>query len=500
MCRILVTDNIDFVETAAPTLRNGGPDKQILKSFDKIYYYHTRLSIQGLDERSDQPMFNNNLIMLFNGEIYNKKFLEDKFCKSKRFSSDTELIFFLLQKYDYKVIDFFEGMFSIVWKRKSKKELFIVRDIFGKKPLYIKESSNNWFISSEYDWFRQPDNSNDDLFKTFGFYPEPFTSISSVKCIPSGYVMNFSAQEGLTPLYKVSSYLDDLNIKDSLIADVPTVLAYSGGVDSSILSSLLDGLVDRISIGNLTKKKFKRHRVINLKKTEYIELKKEWKNNKGSNFSIDGFNIYVLSKLCKINNYKVVLTGVGGDELFSGYKQLKYMNILYLVSFFPNFMIKLFSSLGGRFNKLDWLLNYKLPRFMRCYLAVRSVVPQKNLKFKRSFINKINIIYNSKSNLLTRFGRSRIFANLEMHIFLKSRLLRDSDYNSMLNGIELRAPFLNKSLLKKINKTFPLNTIILPNKLGSVLMFKLWRLVLVPFYPKKGFFISYDEKSKKSLL
>ena len=105
-------------------------------------------------------------------------------------------------------------------------------------------------------------------------------------------------------------------------------------------------------------------------------------------------------------------------------------------------------------------------------MAVRAIINSENIELNNNLIDKLKIIYNSRSKLFERFKMERVFANLEMSIFLKSRLLRDADYFSMMNGVELRLPLLNKGLLSKINSNIFLNSVFLPNKLGSILFFK----------------------------
>ena len=190
MCRILVTDSRTFLKEAEETLKLGGPDDQNRVDQNGVIFFHTRLSIQGIGNLGKQPVIKNNIILLFNGEIYNKTYLENKYFNSKKYGCDTHLIFDLIDKFGYKIIDEFEGMFSIVWKHKNLDHFFIARDIFGKKPLYIKNSKSDWFISSQYDWYdsRKP---NKQIYNIFGFYPEPFTAFDDVSVVKSGAVQKY---------------------------------------------------------------------------------------------------------------------------------------------------------------------------------------------------------------------------------------------------------------------------------------------------------------------
>jgi asparagine synthase (glutamine-hydrolysing) len=499
MCRILITDSLTFLNSAKDTLKLGGPDDQNRYNENGVIYYHTRLSIQGLGLVGKQPVIKNNIILLFNGEIYNKTFLEKKYFSSKKYESDTYLVFDLISEFGYEVIDDFEGMFSIVWKNTDSNYFFIARDVFGKKPLYIKNSISDWFISSQYDWYNSSESCS-EIFKIFGFYPEPFTAFDDVSVIPSGTVQKFIPGKKLETIHRISVRNNRCNLSEALISDVPVALAYSGGVDSSVLSELYKNKVDNLCIGSLPDYAKKPLHKIILSKNEYKKYMTRWKSLKGSMHSIDGFNTFVLTDICKKKEYKVVVSGVGGDEMFSGYKQHRYYLLILMISFLPKLIIKQLSKSNGRLGRLDWLLTNKLPRKFKVYLAIRSISKLENIYFNNKLINKLTCIYNFRSKLFKRLNIERVYANLEMSIFLKSRLLRDSDYFSMMNGIEVRAPFLNKGLLTKINENIILNSVFLPNKLGSIIFFKKYNLLKIPFYKKEGFFINFGKNKNKSLL
>lgn len=498
MCRIIITDNEHFLDSAKPILKFGGPDDQNLIIIDNVNYYHTRLSIQGIGDVGKQPLVKNNRVLLFNGEIYNKEYLSEKYLSSSKYDCDTYLIFDLIEKFGHKIIDDFEGMFSIIWKDFNCDFFYIARDVFGKKPLYFKNSKEDWFISSQYDWYSA--NEDNSVFKIFGFYPEPFTAFLDVFSFPSGQVIKFLPGENYEIIHHISLSSKRINLHEALISDIPLILAYSGGVDSSLLNSIYNEKVDTISIGKLPPHSLVPSFSVKLNHDEYNYYIHKWKELKGMKYSIDGFNTFVLTDICKKNGYKVVISGTGGDELFSGYRQHRFFILIYILSFFPHFMIRFLIKIGGRFNRFNWLFNQKLPRKLRVYLTVRSLIDMSLINLNPELLSKLNLIYENRVEYFNRFGYERVFANLEMSIFLKSRLLRDSDYFSMMNGVEVRSPLLNKGLLTKINSNFFLNSCILPNKLGSLILFKKIKLIRKSFYKKEGFFINIGNTKSNSLL
>ena len=139
----------DNIKSTLASISSRGPDSNghYYESFNEskqILLLHTRLKIIDLDNRANQPFRFKNYILSFNGEIYN--YLELKkhlISKGNTFisNSDTEVLIQHYDKYGYKGIDDFEGMFALSIFDKNDYSLVLSRDRFGEKPLYISESS-----------------------------------------------------------------------------------------------------------------------------------------------------------------------------------------------------------------------------------------------------------------------------------------------------------------------------------------------------------------------
>ena len=137
-------------------MQNRGPNNQqfISDSLDQnnIFLLHSRLSIIDLDERSNQPFEKDNLVIIFNGEIYNYLEIRKKLIKlghNFTTNSDTEVIIEAYKRYSYRCVDYFEGMWAFVILDKKKKSFFFSRDRFGEKPLYLLELGNEIYFGSE---------------------------------------------------------------------------------------------------------------------------------------------------------------------------------------------------------------------------------------------------------------------------------------------------------------------------------------------------------------
>ena len=131
-----------------------GPDvSNSIKVNDNLILGHNRLSIQDLSENGNQPMFSKskNLLITFNGEIYNHQKLRNKINNQIWNSSgDTETIVNLFDKYGIiKSLDLIEGMFAFAYYNKKVNKIYLAIDRFGEKPLYYYKDENIFAFSSE---------------------------------------------------------------------------------------------------------------------------------------------------------------------------------------------------------------------------------------------------------------------------------------------------------------------------------------------------------------
>ena len=150
----LIADN--GIERTLEMMKRRGPDSKnfFKKSYNskQLALLHSRLNIIDLNVRANQPYYDENFIIVFNGEIYNyleiKSKLENKNYKFKT-NSDTEVLIKSFQEYGEKCVDHFIGMWAFaIWDIK-KKQLFISRDPFGEKPLFYYLDKNGFFFGSE---------------------------------------------------------------------------------------------------------------------------------------------------------------------------------------------------------------------------------------------------------------------------------------------------------------------------------------------------------------
>ena len=185
-----------------------GPDYQEKKVIlNQEFEYNlgfNRLSIVDLNKESNKIFSNENYILLFNGEIYNHKFLIDKYLKDEilETQTDTEVLFKILIKFKSNIINELEGMFSFAFIDIKNNKILLSKDYTGIKPLYYLKNNDGIFFCSE-AWFlyslseKKLDSYSCKHFFQFGFSPLNKTLIENVnKILPSSY-FQFNVKENV---------------------------------------------------------------------------------------------------------------------------------------------------------------------------------------------------------------------------------------------------------------------------------------------------------------
>jgi asparagine synthase (glutamine-hydrolysing) len=230
---------------------------------------HGRLSIIDLDERSNQPFVIGDYSLVFNGEIYNYVELRQRLVADGvplRTESDTEVLLYYYQKYGERCVDHFEGMWALAIFNQRDGSLFLSRDRFGEKPLYLFQSSYGLYFASEVKTLmalsgrkftvnqehlmRYVINGHKSLYKTNECF---FKEIEELPIASNGFVDssgNFTSNRYWTPAFKPNAAMSEKeaiegsrhhlieSVKLRLRSDVPLAFCLSGGVDSASLVSI----------------------------------------------------------------------------------------------------------------------------------------------------------------------------------------------------------------------------------------------------------------------
>ena len=489
MCGILgVSPKIEIstFNNALNTLSKRGPDAKSFLELNNCLFGHTRLSIIDLSTKANQPMqdISKRYTIIFNGEIYNYKELQQTLSKEHdefRTQSDTEVI---LIGFKYHGVDFFKklhGMFAFSIHDSLTEEIILVRDRLGIKPLLYLANSEQLCFASELRAFRYinkkfneiDENSIFDLLQS-GSISQPNTILKFVKQLPPGCLLVWRNNK----IVLVKNYIEincvinkDITYEESkirirslleeatklhMISDVEVGCFLSAGIDSTAVLGLMQGQTKRpihaFSLG-----------FENLPDTNNETLIAERTAKKmGANFtrkivtdqdilesfddfvesldqpSIDGFNTYLISKEAS-KHVKVILTGLGGDELFGGYPHFKsiiddrkkspnYLDIILskLYKYFPNrFTKKSKSRVENLFNTLSLYRSYFN------YNEISKILNFKHTNFKNNSLIEVN----------------STISYLEVRNYLLNTLLRDSDVIGMWHSLELRPILLDQDVV-----------------------------------------------------
>lgn len=499
MCGFLITcDNniqIDRFNRSFEQIRSRGPDCSRITQHKNILKmgFH-RLSIIDDHERSMQPYFYENQILLYNGEFYNYENIKKKIQKNHKIEfhtkSDTEVF---LQNILINGIEGYEdiiGMFAFAIFDKDKNVIKFGRDNFGIKPLYYYFNHKSLIISSSLksvNIIAQQKINNFNLinFNKYGFTYGDETIYENInECRPgveytidlnkkSLYSKSFFNLKNIISNQKNNFRNNDVNyfkenIKLHLVSDVKSCVLKSNGIDSNLIAYYKNEIekkneyiyFDKNSINFRIQYSEQNFNSINLSEDEYQNYFQEYLDSLEYP-TIDGFNTYLITKISNQNKYKVCLSGLGLDEIFDGYGINKKIR---LAKIFNSFNI--FKKLSYKSN------NIKIDKLISCascsdildyYLEVRKISTQINLNKKFN----IKEIENHRSKLKTLISENLSITNIsdykktdliklfEFEFYLKNQLLKDSDFFSMLNSVELRVPFIEKIFIKNISINNP---------------------------------------------
>ena len=351
------------------SLKQRGPDDNgvWVRNGGRVALGHTRLSILDLSPLGHQPMRSPDgaLTMVFNGEVYNFSLVRAELeALGHRFrsSGDSEVILAALQEWGVKAVDKFIGMFAIaVWNEREHRML-LLRDRMGVKPLYYAFDGSHFWFGSELkalrafsDWKPEIDRDALGEYLQYGYISAPRSIYRNVrKLLPGHWLELGEVGEPVSRPYwtppaaeptlegseeELEHRLEHLLVdacRYRMVSDVPVGVFLSGGLDSSLVTALLQrytgGEVRTFTIGfddprydeSGWAKKVAQH--LGTHHTEKIVTAKDMRGVMGEWAGLfdepfgdqSGVPTYLVSKMAR-EHVKVALSADGGDELFCGY-------------------------------------------------------------------------------------------------------------------------------------------------------------------------------------
>ena len=511
--------NLNELTRATHALDHRGPDDSGIFSDNTagIGLGHTRLSILDLSPLGHQPMFSSNgqVALVFNGEIYNFRELRSELEQQGylfKGHSDTEVVLALYLTHGQAMLARLNGIFALaVWDAK-RSGLFLARDALGVKPLYYYQGVESFAFASEIKALRHlvPNLVNLDgaavhRYLSFQWCPGAGTPSADIRKLGPGeamWISNGRMAEHLT-WYQlpVSSKTPGTKLTQAqaitglqahvrqavqrqLVADVPVGAFLSGGLDSSSVVAFAreshpniqcftieatggqePGMVDDLAYA----KQVASHLRVPLEVVT-IDSSKMAADLEHMVYQLDEpladpapLNVLYIGRLARAQGYKVLLSGAGGDDIFSGYRRHLALKSEAYLDWLPAGMRLGLHHLASR-------LDQRLPLIRRLTKLLDSVTLDGDARLANYFLwARRDDLYNlytpafkasiadaaAEAPLLsflkelpkTTTKLDRMLA-LEQRFFLPDHNLTYTDKMSMAVGVEVRVPLLDLELVQ----------------------------------------------------
>lgn len=495
-------DERKFID-ALDLIRRRGPDSGAVWQNKKIWFGHRRLAIVDVTQQADQPMLSGDLALVFNGEIYNHRELRSELqALGHHFDSvsDTEVLLHAWKQWGKGCLKRLEGMFAFAMWDQRVSRLTLVRDRFGEKPLFIHRRLGGVAFSSEMtplirlaNGALTEDAAAIGMFFLYSYIPAPHSAFKDLEQLAPGCYLEWSstgevhhgryydlhiavenATQAPQPKYEDAVVQLRDRLADSVrlrvaSADVPVATLLSGGIDSSIITTLAASVsgekLTAYSLGFPEEPDFDesvyarevadnlpnvRHNLVEVTEGDLLDFSSHVLDHLGEPFA--DASILPTSFLCSRVEEKVVLGGDAADEIFAGYGV--YPAILrgaampdILRSFLcsipqfgnpssirhPTLRAAALFHVHLRNNALDSYLSW------RTYAKLTTLG---NLDIDCSKVDSVRELINGKF-----VSSLRGIQAMDIEFNLPNDMLKKVDYASMTHGLEIRTPFLDSELV-----------------------------------------------------
>jgi asparagine synthase (glutamine-hydrolysing) len=476
---------------------------------------HRRLSILDLSERGAQPMStpDSSLRIVFNGEIYNFQELRKRLqAKGHKFhsNSDTEVLLHAWREYGQDMVDHLRGMFAFVIWDEEKQGIFLARDHFGIKPLYYHDDGTTFRVASQVKAIlagesieTQPEPAGHVGFFIWGCVPEPYTLYRNLFSLRAGHTLwvdrsglriphkyfDIAEELGIAATTKAEGSASEIlqealcdSVKQHLIADVPVGVFLSAGLDSTTLAALASDDINRLHAVTLGFEEYKNsqadevplaqkvaahygcvHHVEHISRLDF-DRKLPAILEAMDQPSIDGVNTYFVARAARQAGLKVVISGLGGDELLGGYPSFRQIpaavsrlkpfaatpgigRLMRIVSAplvrrstSPKYagLFEYGGSYGGAYLlRRGLFMPWELPQFLDGELVKEGWATLQPVVRLDEWLKPIGSPHAK-------------VAAMEMSLYMRNMLLRDSDWAGMAHSLEIRTPMVDIALFRAL--------------------------------------------------
>ncbi|WP_458699893.1 asparagine synthase (glutamine-hydrolyzing) [Sulfurospirillum sp. 1307] len=374
MCGIVGfnTKNTTVLNSMLQSIQHRGPDDNGVYESDEFSLGHVRLSILDLSSHGHQPMIYEDIVMVYNGEVYNFQEIKKELRAlgySFESETDSEVILKAYHKWGIKAVDKFIGMFAIAIYDTKNKTVTLIRDRVGVKPLYYCFNGKDFVFGSELkpimEYKKDLALNKDALYEffQFGYISSNLSIFENCFKVPAGYYVEFEIDTlrlkikeywSILPYFQKPKFtkseeelIDELekllidSFKYRMVSDVPVGVFLSGGVDSSVVAAILQKHYGNIHTFTIGFKEAKYNEATYAKQVaEHLgtthtekfldslqakEILKKFVDIYDEPFGdSSGIPTTLVSQVAKEAGVKVVLSADGGDEIFCGYERYWY--------------------------------------------------------------------------------------------------------------------------------------------------------------------------------
>jgi asparagine synthase (glutamine-hydrolysing) len=479
-----------------------------------------RLAVLDLGPAGHQPMRDPQTgnWLVYNGEIYNfralRRELEPRGC-AFRSQCDTEVLLLALREWGAAALPRLEGMFAFAAWDQSRQELLLARDPHGIKPLYYAEEGGRFVFASELRALlasglvaRALDVTGLDSLLRFGAVQEPATMVRGVRLVPAGHTLRWTAagarlqrysslmsarpgRNGSSP--RMEKAIPELRealasaVRTQMVSDVPVGVFLSGGLDSATVAALAGSPQKPVRTFTVTfaEKRYSegeqarlaaehlgcRHHEILLSQGDLLASLPRALAAMDQP-TVDGINTWFVSRATREAGVTVALSGLGGDELFAGYRNFRLApRIEQADRLLPQWSKRLAAAAlsalpGERTGKVSaWLGGsggFAHPaQFIRTVFAPMQVARL----LRPEWLGRIDFeMFRAEMDTLAAQLAGQDPLNrvtcMELALYMRNTLLRDTDCMSMAHSLEVRVPLLDHrltALLLRIPGAWKLN-------------------------------------------
>lgn len=525
MCGILAVIQNPELQTEAlsaalGSMKHRGPDNTGTFSDAEIFLGYHRLAVQDISPRGNQPMQNadGRFVLVYNGEIYNhlalRKDLEKKGAQFHS-ASDTETLLQGFCMYGEAILPKLNGIFAFAIYDRKEHTLFAARDPIGVKPLYYYRRGNHFACASEIKSFLYLPDFDDSIdhcalvnYLNFLWSPGERTPFLHVHKLLPGYFLKISTKlpetswqlrkysgnifSGAREYYPQNTWIETVDRKISeavgrqMLSDIPVGFFLSGGIDSSLLVAAArksdpgrritcftirgtketekEGFGDDFQYAGEVAK----YLGVDLQAVEggtdiLADFDTMIWHLDEPQADIAPLYVYKISQAAAAGGMHVLIGGVGGDDIFSGYRRHQALQFDKFLQYMPGFALQALAGMmrtkgmsNPTLRRLNKLLKRKnsdrLNRLIGYYewfpVLHHAHIFTPDMQQKIAGFDPDRYFYDLLSDVEDEDSLLNKMLYLELKTFLPDHNLNYTDKMGMAHGVEIRVPYLDLELVQ----------------------------------------------------